>query len=116
KELEVELHNSQGGTDFIKKEKKEVFNLLGADFENVDRQLAKKLDIDGGVQVSKLYPGKIKSETQMRAGFIITHIDGKRVNDIDDVASILENKKGGVMLEGVYEDGTKNYYAFGLDS
>ncbi|WP_437371576.1 Do family serine endopeptidase [Maribacter litoralis] len=116
KEFEVELHNSQGGTNFIKKEKKEVFNLLGADFENLDKDTAKKLDIDGGVQVSKLYPGKIKKETQMREGFIITHIDGKRINDIEDVAAVLENKKGGVMLEGVYEDGSKYYYAFGLDS
>lgn len=116
KELEATLKNSQGGTSIIKKEEKEVFNLLGADFENLNKELGKKLDLDGGVQVSKLYPGKIKRETQMREGFIITHIDGKRVKDIDDVADILEGKKGGVMLEGIYEDGSKYYYAFGLDS
>jgi len=116
KELEVVLKNSEGGTNIIKKEEKEVFNLLGADFQNLNKELAKKLDLDGGVRVSKLYPGKIKKETQMREGFIITHIDGKRVNDIEDVADILENKKGGVMIEGVYEDGSKYYYAFGLDS
>ena len=116
KELEVELHNSQGGTNIIKKEDKEVFNLLGADFENVNKELGKKFGLDGAVQVTKLYPGKIKKETQMREGFIITHIDGKRVKDIDDVASALEGKKGGVMLEGIYEDGSKYYYAFGLDS
>ncbi|MEH6745923.1 MAG: Do family serine endopeptidase [Maribacter arcticus] len=116
KELEVELKNSEGGTSIIKKEEKEVFNLLGADFENVNKELAKKFGLDGGVQVTKLYPGKIKKETQMQEGFIITHIDGKRVKDIEDVASILEGKKGGVMIEGIYEDGTKYYYAFGLDS
>lgn len=116
KELEVTLKNSEGGTSIIKKEEKEVFNLLGADFENLNKELSKKLDLDGGVQVSKLYPGKIKKETQMREGFIITHIDGKRVKDIEDVADLLEGKKGGVMLEGIYEDGSKYYYAFGLDS
>ncbi len=116
KELEVTLKNSEGGTSIIKKEEKEVFNLLGADFENLNKELGKKLDLDGGVQVSKLYPGKIKRETQMREGFIITHIDGKRVKDIEDVATLLEGKKGGVMLEGIYEDGSKYYYAFGLDS
>ncbi|HDZ04474.1 hypothetical protein LCGC14_0078800 [marine sediment metagenome] len=116
KELEVELHNSQGGTNIIKKEEKEVFNLLGADFENVNKELGKKFGLDGAVQVTKLYPGKIKQETQMREGFIITHIDGKRVKDVDDVASALEGKKGGVMIEGIYEDGSKYYYAFGLDS
>ena len=116
KELDVELHNSQGGTNIIKKEDKEVFNLLGADFENVNKEIGKKFGLDGAVQVTKLYPGKIKKETQMREGFIITHIDGKRVKDIDDVASALEGKRGGVMLEGIYEDGSKYYYAFGLDS
>lgn len=116
KELEVVLKNSEGGTDIIKKEVKEVFNLLGADFENLNKDLAKKLELDGGVQVSKLYPGKIKKETQMREGFIITHIDGKRIKDVEDVVTSLEGKKGGVMIEGIYEDGSKYYYAFGLDS
>lgn len=116
KELEVILKNSEGGTSIIKKEEKEVFNILGADFENLNKELAKKLDLDGGVQVSKLYPGKIKRETQIREGFIITHIDGKRIKNVDDMANMLEGKKGGVMLEGIYEDGGKYYYAFGLDS
>jgi len=116
KEFTVTLMNSEGGFGIIKKEKKAVFNVLGADFENLNEELANKLELDGGVQVSKLYPGKLRSETQMREGFIITHIDGKRVKDLDDVAKILKDKKGGVMLEGVYEDGSKYYYAFGLDS
>jgi S1-C subfamily serine protease len=116
KEFKVILENVNGTTKLVKKEKKEILNLLGADFENLDKDLAEKLDLDGGVQVNKLYPGKIKKETQMREGFIITHIDGKRVRNVEDVAEILENKKGGVMIEGVYEDGSKYYYAFGLDS
>ena len=113
----VILENAEGTTDIMKKEKKEVLNLLGADFETLDKAVAKKLNIDGGVKVSRLYPGKIRKETQMREGFIITHIDGKKVTDIEDVAAILEDKKGGVMLEGTYEDEPgKYYYAFGMDS
>ncbi|MFS4415447.1 Do family serine endopeptidase [Maribacter sp. 2307ULW6-5] len=114
--ITVVLQNAQGSTAISRVEKKEILNLLGADFETVDKELAEKLDIDGGVRVNKLYPGKIRQETQMREGFIITHIDGKRVREIEDVAAALENKKGGVMLEGMYEDGKKYYYAFGLDS
>ena len=117
KTFDVVLENSKGTTDIMKKEKKEVLNLLGADFETLDEQTAKKLDIDGGVQVVRLYPGKIRKETQMREGFIITHIDGKKVKDIEDVADVLEDKDGGVMLEGTYEDSPgKYYYAFGMDS
>ncbi len=115
--FKVVLENAKGTTDILKKERKEVLNLLGADFETIDKSIAKKLGIDGGVKVVRLYPGKIRKETQMREGFIITHIDGKKVTDIDDIAKLLEDKKGGVMLQGTYEkDPGKYYYAFGLDS
>lgn len=117
KVFDVVLENSNGSTDIVKKEKKEVLNLLGADFEILDKSTAKKLGIDGGIKVARLYAGKIKKETQMREGFIITHIDNKKVKDIEDVTDILEGKHGGVMLEGIYEDRPgKYYYAFGMDS
>ncbi|WP_149273803.1 Do family serine endopeptidase [Pareuzebyella sediminis] len=117
KEFDVILENANGTTDIVRKEKKEVLNLLGADFETLDSDVAKKMDIEGGVKVARLYPGKVRKETQMREGFIITHIDGKKVKDIEDVADALEGKKGGVMLEGVYEGSPdKYYYAIGMDS
>ncbi|NHF59108.1 Do family serine endopeptidase [Flavobacteriaceae bacterium TP-CH-4] len=117
KEFEVVLQNTQGTTDINKKEKKEVLNLLGADFETIDKEMAKKLNIDGGVQVVRLYPGQIRKQTQMREGFVITHIDGKKVETVAEVAEILEGKQGGVMLEGVYDGQPgKYYYAFGLDN
>jgi hypothetical protein len=44
-------------------------------------------------------------------------VDGKKVTNIKELVAALENKKGGIMLEGVYEDMPgKQYYAFGLDS
>ncbi len=116
KEVSVVLENARGNTEIVKKEKREILNLLGADFETLDKETANKLKLDGGVRISKLYPGKIRKETQIREGFIITHIDGQRVETVADVSNILENKTGGVMLEGIYEDGSKYYYAFGLDS
>lgn len=73
--------------------------------------------MDGGVRVVNLYPGLLRQSTQMRPGYIITHIDGKKVTDIKDLVAALESKKGGVMLEGIYEDMPgKQYYAFGLGS
>lgn len=116
-ELQVTLENAKGTTEITKKEHKEVLNFLGADFENLDDDVAEKLNIDGGVKIVNLYPGKLRQNTQVRTGFIITHVDGKEVNNIQELVSILEKKKGGVMLEGVYEDMPgKQYYAFGLDS
>lgn len=117
KELDfnITLRNREGETNFLAKDRKEIFNILGADFEEIDRDTAKKLDIEGGVKVTKLYPGKLLKYTEIREGLIVTKIDGKVVKTVEDLSRILENKKGGVLIEGVYEDipGTY-YYALGL--
>ena len=77
--------------------------------------MAEDLGIAGGVEVTKLYHGKLTRHTQMREGFIITHLDGKKVKSKEDLLSSLEKKEGGVMLEGVYKDiPGAFYYAFGL--
>ena len=117
KEISVVLENKKGSTKLKKKEHNEVLNILGAELENLDKEVAKKLDIDGGVKVTELYAGKLRRQTQMRDGFIITHIDGRKIKDVEDVMKALEDKEGGVMLEGIYEDMPgKYYYAFGLNS
>lgn len=117
KEISVVLENKKGSTKLKKKEHNEVLNILGAELENLDKEVAKKLDIDGGVKVTELYAGKLRRQTQMHDGFIITHIDGRKIKDVEDVMKALEDKEGGVMLEGIYEDMPgKYYYAFGLNS
>lgn len=114
-DVKVELKNRDGETRFLANNRKEIFNLLGAEFETVDKGVIKKLGIEGGVKVKKLYPGKLKRHTEMREGFIISKVDGEVVKDLEAFAKALENKEGGVLLEGVYQDlpGTY-YYAFGL--
>ncbi len=113
--FQVILNNPEGNTSLATKEKREVLQLLGVELEEVDKELAKKLEIKGGVKVTELFPGKLKRETQIRKGFIITKVDGKSIRNVEEVVKLLEEKKGGIMLEGVYEDALGEfYYAFGL--
>src|SRR6056297_648756 len=115
REFQVTLENVKGTTDITKKENVEILNYLGADFETLDQETAKRMNLDGGVRVVNLYPGLLRQSTQMRPGYIITHIDGEKVSNIKELVALLAKKKGGVMLEGVYEDKPgKQYYAFGL--
>jgi len=115
KTIDVTLKSLQGDTQLTAKETSGAAGLLGADFETISKDLARKLDIEGGVQVKKLYPGKLRQYTDMREGFIITKADGKTIKSVEDLNKALEGKKGGVMLEGVYPDYPGvYYYAFGL--
>jgi serine protease Do len=50
----------------------------------------------------------------VREGFIITHIDKAPVVTTDDIIRLLNGKRGGVLLEGIYPNGKRSYYAIGL--
>lgn len=115
KEIPVTLKSLQGSSKLVAKETSGSLGMLGADFETVSRETADKLDIEGGVQVKKLFPGKLRQSTDMREGFIITKVDGKPVKSVEDLNKALEGKEGGVMVEGVYPDYPGvYYYAFGM--
>ena len=85
KTFTVTLNNREGNTEIVAQEKNETLNMLGADFETLDEETAQKLNIDGGVKVSRLYPGKLRKDTDMQEGFIITKVDGKPVKNVDRV-------------------------------
>ena len=111
----VTLRNQDGKEKIYERGTKEVLDILGVALEELDEETAKKLDVDGGLRITKLFSGKLKRHTDVKVGFIITKVDGKVFKTVDEFVKYLENKKGGVMVEGVYEDfpGTY-YYAFGL--
>ena len=107
----VVLKNREGNTSMIRP--MPAVNLLGANFENVSQEEMKKLDINGGVKISKLDNGKLKS-AGMREGFIITEVDKKPIVGTEDLENALRAKKGGVLIEGIYPNGIKAYYGFGI--
>ena len=115
KELKVTLNNRKGNTGFVQKEGDDILTVLGADFETLDQKTANQLEIEGGVKVKSLHSGKLSKYTGMREGFIITKVDGQGVKSVDDMVRVLKRKKGGMLIEGVYEDVPgEYYYALGL--
>lgn len=86
---------------------------LGASFANVSAAEMKRLGIDSGLKISKLDAGKLRN-AGIREGFIITAVDKNKVSTAAELKKTLENKKGGIMIEGVYSNGMHAYYAFGM--
>lgn len=86
---------------------------LGAEFRNASDEELRSLKLESGVKVTAINGGKLRS-SGIREGFIITRIDQEKVNSVDQLLGILAKKKGGVLVEGVYPNGTKAYYGLGL--
>jgi len=113
KVLKMELKNKEGNTEIIKKDKNAIISILGAEFETLSAEELRKLNIPAGVKISRLIGGKLRS-AGIREGFIITSIDKKEIRDTDDLVFMLKNKKGGVLIEGVYPNGMRAFYGFGI--
>jgi len=112
-EAEVKLKNKYNNFDILKKEKESIINLLGATFENISADEAQELGIKNGVKVISIESGKLRSYG-VRQGFIITYIDKTPVKNTDELYNIIKNKNGGILIEGIYPNGMRAYYGFGL--
>jgi len=112
-EIDLTLKNFNGDEEIINNLENEVIKKLGVQLIELSQKELKNLNLTNGVKVSQLYNGKLRS-IGINEGFIITKINHQKVNSIKEISSALSNIKGGVLLEGQYENGRKEYYGFGL--
>ncbi len=114
KTANVVLKNKNNSTALLKKDDQaNAAATLGATFETIAPEEMKRLNIDNGLKVTKLENGKLRA-AGIREGFIITSVDKKKVGTPDELKQVLDNKKGGILIEGIYPNGSKAYYAFGM--
>lgn len=84
----------------------------GAVFEELSIEQLETNGITHGIKIESIDEGKWK-EAGLKAGFIITSIDKLAVTNLEDLNQILENKDGGILVEGLYPDGERG--VFGMD-
>lgn len=116
KEFPVVMKNRMGTTKLVEeKSSNEVIQMLGAEFKELSDKELKKYRLSSGVQIAAVKRGKLSKYTNIQKGFVITKIDGQAVNSVEDIIELLENKRGGVMLEGVYPGYDQVwYFAIGM--
>ncbi|MCC5916921.1 MAG: Do family serine endopeptidase [Cryomorphaceae bacterium] len=108
------LRNQDGTTDLVEKDLITSSLGLGATFEPLSKDERKQLNLANGLKIESISSGKL-----MRAGipkgFIITRVDRRPVSTVEELTSILGKFEPGqaVLIEGVYPDGRKGYFAFG---
>lgn len=113
KTVDLVLRNKNGNTDVVKKPKSEIVSVLGAILEPINTSDMKKMSIQNGLRIKKLNAGKLLS-AGIKEGFIITGVDKKKISTTEDLKNALEDKNGGVLIEGIYPNGMRAYYGFGM--
>ena len=111
KQFDLILRTLEGSTEIVKKD--DVLELLGASFEPLSEREKQNLGLQSGLKVKSVREGKFK-KVGIREGFVLTSVNKKPVDSVNDIAAILKDSEGGVIIEGVDRSGSRSYYAFGM--
>ena len=110
----VTLKNKSNTTSLMIPEKFDnnidAFKKVGiADIRPLTAQETRKLGLKG-VKVVQIEKGSRVDRTNMEIGFVITHINDKKIESVDQAQKLLLTLSGKVILEGIYEDFPEAYY------
>ncbi len=110
KQFTVTLRNKHGDTQIVR----DRTTILGAEFVEVSDREKQRFDINGGIKVIKLNKGTLR-DAGIEEGFIITSVNKKAILEVTDFRRIINNARGGILVEGVYPDGEPAYFVFGIN-
>ncbi|MFM7838755.1 MAG: PDZ domain-containing protein, partial [Chitinophagaceae bacterium] len=97
--VSVTLRNSTGTIAMVKTS---VLDKLGADLQNINKDLAKELGVNGGVEIKSINSSGLLSRVRIQEGYVIIKANGKEVKNTEDLRKILESADNTVKLEGMY--------------
>ena len=118
KNFTVELRNSQGGTEVVKKNG-DAAEMLGAAFRELSDAQKKEYGVSYGIEVNGIGKGKVQ-DAGIRKGFIIMVVNDQKVSTPEDLYRIVERvQKGsseeqGLFIKGFYPNGRTQVYAINL--
>ena len=97
------LRNQANTLDLITTRKDKILTDLGFELRNLT-EAERKMIKQEGIKVLSIYQNSIISKTNMSPSFIITKINGHKINNVDDFIKELESADDSVLLHGVYEN------------
>jgi S1-C subfamily serine protease len=107
----VTLKNAQGNTKIVKTADLDV---LGGNFRAVTDQQKKALEINYGLEVTKVSNGALKT-AGINKGFIIQEINDTPMKSLDDLQTIVKSastsKDPVLYVKGIWPTGKKDYFA-----
>lgn len=112
--FDVTLRNKMGNTKVVKKDSQEIIKTLGASFQNLSDTDKKKYDVTEGVKVTEIEKGNFKN-AGMKQDFVIQYIDKEKIKNTNDLEKIMRTKKGWILVQGIYPDGSEVGYGVQLD-
>ena len=106
----AQLKNSVGNIEIVQEPAK--VNYEGGVFADPSAETLERLKIEGGAQLLSLAPGKWQ-EAGLQEGFVVTSIDKTTITGAQQLMDVMEEKQGGILIEGYGPEGDKAFYGYG---
>ena len=88
----------------------ELKNEIGFELRELRREEQRRLQLQGAM-VTSITRGSVVESTNMQPGFIITSVNGNRVNGLPEAIEAIRNAYNSVSLDGYYE-GEPDLYSY----
>jgi Do/DeqQ family serine protease len=105
----------KGDTGAYASVNEKVVEKLGASFEELNREKAAQIGITSGVMVTGLNSGILSEQTRIREGFIITNVNDKEINSVQELRDALQRAGNSAIISGVYPQQPQRVYQYGLN-
>lgn len=109
-ETSIELLSKEGNTAILKKGSVSS-DILGADLQPVSKGEKDKMGMKSGYRISNIRQGRIAS-MGIQEGFIITSVNRKEYDTVNEMIKVLEHARGQTSIEGVFPNGGKGVFSF----
>lgn len=106
--LSVALKGDNGSKKSLA-QREAAMSSLGAEFEPISNERG----IKKGLKVTSIGNGKFKA-IGIKEGFIILTVNSKEVGKVEELDKVIMETEGNIVIEGVYPNGTRAYYSFGM--
>jgi Do/DeqQ family serine protease len=110
KETTLSLLNREGTTAIMKKGTISS-DILGADFQPLPKNEREKLGVANAYRISNIRQGRIAS-MGIQESFIITSLNRKSYEKVEDLIKALETVRGQVVVEGIFANGGRGVFSF----
>lgn len=90
---------------------KNLVEMEGATFEEIDETTRKRYKIVGGVRVKSVGAGKWQ-DAGVPEGFVISSVTKKAVVDLQEFVKAIAESEGPVLIEGILPNGKENCYIY----
>jgi len=106
----ITLKDVNNSTQIARAQGDELEEALGFALRSLSREEQRKLRLQG-VVVSSVRRGSVVYQTNMQPGFIITSVNGKRVNTVNEAVEAMQSAYSNLSLDGYYE-GESDLYSY----